>query len=170
MPNKSIMVRFLLQTFYHSYFLSGVPSPLWQSWGYRWEISTTVINFLRNGKIEKQIIFLIFSDLWSAGITEIPRPGSLVGPTFACLMGRSFHNIKFGDRFWYENGGWKSSFTVEQINEIRKVKLSRILCDNSDSLQTVQVHSYRQQPEIQNIFNLNLKCILSGAFYGFTRS
>ena len=28
MPNKSIMVRFLLQTFYHSYFLSGVPSPL----------------------------------------------------------------------------------------------------------------------------------------------
>ena len=88
------------------------------------------------------INFLIFLDLWSAGITEIPRPGSLVGPTFACVMGRSFHNLKFGDRFWYENGGWKSSFTVEQINEIRKVKLSRILCDNSDSLQTVQVHSH----------------------------
>ena len=63
----------------------------------------------------------------------------MVGPTFACVMGRTFHNIKFGDRFWYENDGWPSSFTGAQLVEIRKVKLSRILCDNSDSLQTVQV-------------------------------
>ena len=42
-------------------------------------------------------------------------------------------------RFWYENGGWPSSFTSDQLDEIRKVKLSRILCDNSDHLETVQV-------------------------------
>ena len=63
----------------------------------------------------------------------------MVGPTFACVMGRTFHNLKFGDRFWYENAGWPSSFSPDQLAEIRKVKLSRILCDNSDSLQTVQV-------------------------------
>ena len=98
-------------------------------------------------------------DLWSAGITEIPLPGAMVGPTFACIMGRSFHNLKHGDRsihtwlgfkfyvinvlhhrFWYENGGWPSSFTPDQLDEIRKVKLSRILCDNSDHLETVQVY------------------------------
>ena len=80
-------------------------------------------------------------ELFSAGLAENPVPGGLLGPTFTCIIGRQFHNIRVGDRFWYENGGWKSSFTVEQINEIRKVKLSHILCDNSDSLQTVQVHS-----------------------------
>ena len=38
-------------------------------------------------------------DLWSAGITERPLPGSMVGPTFACLIGKQFHNFRFGDRF-----------------------------------------------------------------------
>ena len=42
-------------------------------------------------------------------------------------------------RYWYENGGWPSSFTLEQLAEIRRVKLSRVLCDNSDDLETVQV-------------------------------
>jgi len=80
-------------------------------------------------------------DVWSAGISETPLPGSMVGPTFACLIGKQFHNFRFGDRFWYENGGWPSSFTVEQLNEIRKVKLSRIICDNGDDMSTMQVYA-----------------------------
>ena len=78
-------------------------------------------------------------DLWSAGVSEKPHPGSLIGPTFGCIMGRQFHDLKFGDRFFYENGGWPSSFTVEQLNEIRKIKLSRIVCDNTDEIDTIQV-------------------------------
>lgn len=80
-------------------------------------------------------------DLWTAGVAEKPLPGSMVGPTFACIIGKQFHNFKFGDRFWYENGGWPSSFTREQLNEIRKVKLSRVLCDNADDLENVQVYA-----------------------------
>ncbi len=80
-------------------------------------------------------------DLWSAGISEISLPGSMVGPTFACIIGKQFHNFRFGDRFWYENGGWPSSFTLEQLEEIRKVKLSRLLCDNGDEMESMQVYA-----------------------------
>ena len=68
----------------------------------------------------------------------------MVGPTLACLIGKQFHNFRHGDRFWYENGGWPSSFTLEQLAEIRRVKLPRVLCDNSDDLETVQVCSVDQ--------------------------
>jgi len=80
-------------------------------------------------------------DLWTAGITERPLPGSMVGPTFACIIGKQFHNFRYGDRFWYENGGWPSSFTQEQLTEIRRVKLSRVVCDNSDDVTDIQVYA-----------------------------
>ena len=45
-------------------------------------------------------------------------------------------------RFFYENGGWPSSFTLEQLQEIRKMTMSRLLCDNTDHVETVQVHAF----------------------------
>jgi peroxidase len=75
----------------------------------------------------------------SAGVSEKPLPGSMVGPTFGCLMAKQFHNLRFGDRYWYENGGWPSSFTLEQLAEIRKIKLSRLICDNTDEMDSIQV-------------------------------
>ena len=50
-------------------------------------------------------------DLWSAGISERPIPGSMVGPVFGCIMGETFKNLRHGDRFWYEHSGWPSTFT-----------------------------------------------------------
>ncbi|XP_063586936.1 uncharacterized protein LOC134764285 [Penaeus indicus] len=81
-------------------------------------------------------------DLWSGGVSERPLPGSMVGPTFSCLIGLTFKELRYGDRFWYENrGGYDSDFTLEQLEEIRKVKLSRIICDNSDDIKTMQVYA-----------------------------
>jgi hypothetical protein len=106
-------------------------------------------------------------DLWSAGVSERPLPGSMVGPVFGCIMGETFKNLRLGDRFWFENAGQPSSFSqgknsirkmlicsfttanktiklcsthADQVNEIRKVKLSRVICDNSDHIETVQVY------------------------------
>jgi hypothetical protein len=33
-------------------------------------------------------------DMWSAGISETSLPGSMVGPTFACIIGKQFHNFR----------------------------------------------------------------------------
>ncbi|CAL4121104.1 unnamed protein product, partial [Meganyctiphanes norvegica] len=80
-------------------------------------------------------------DLWSGGVSERPQPGSMVGPTFACLIGLTFKELRYGDRFWYENRGNPSSFSPDQLEEIRKVKLSRMICDNSDDIKTMQVYA-----------------------------
>uniref|UniRef100_A0A0N7ZBE7 Uncharacterized protein n=1 Tax=Scylla olivacea TaxID=85551 RepID=A0A0N7ZBE7_SCYOL len=80
-------------------------------------------------------------DLWSGGVSERPLPGSMIGPTFSCLIGLTFKELRFGDRFWYENQGFPSQFTPDQLEEIRKVKLSRVICDNSDDIKTVQVYA-----------------------------
>lgn len=74
-------------------------------------------------------------DLYTGALSEKPINGSILGPTLTCLILDQFVRVKYGDRFWYENPNW---FTLEQLNEIRKSSLSRIICDNSDNVSEVQ--------------------------------
>ncbi len=57
-------------------------------------------------------------DLFPAAMAEIPLDGALVGPTFACLIGKQFQLLKVGDRFWHEaeNKGkqLRTAFTLGQ--------------------------------------------------------
>lgn len=50
-------------------------------------------------------------DLWSGGVSEKPAKGSMVGPTFSCIIASQFSLLKKGDRFWYELPDQPSSFT-----------------------------------------------------------
>ncbi|XP_059469359.1 peroxidase-like [Neocloeon triangulifer] len=77
-------------------------------------------------------------DLWSAGICERPLPGGMVGPTFSCIISRSFRQLRRADRFWYENPDHPGAFTPGQLKSIKRMTFARMLCDNSDNIQTVQ--------------------------------
>ncbi|XP_011505664.1 PREDICTED: peroxidasin-like protein [Ceratosolen solmsi marchali] len=81
-------------------------------------------------------------DLVTGALSETPLSGSVLGPTFICLLGRTFHNARFGDRYWYENGKTPGTFTPEQLQEIRKTTMARILCDNGDRLKHVQPRAF----------------------------
>ncbi|GBP68370.1 Thyroid peroxidase [Eumeta japonica] len=79
-------------------------------------------------------------DLWSGGVSERPLPGSMLGPTFACIIATQFSYSRRGDRFWFELPNQPSSFTTEQLAEIRKSRLARVICDNTDIIDTVQLY------------------------------
>ncbi|XP_058801088.1 peroxidasin-like [Phymastichus coffea] len=81
-------------------------------------------------------------DLVTGALSEVPVAGSVLGPTFICLIGRTFRNARVGDRYWYENGKSPGPFTPEQLKEIRKTTMARILCDNGDRLKQVQPRAF----------------------------
>jgi peroxidase len=104
-------------------------------------------------------------DAFTGGISEMPMEDALLGPTFAsklkifirelfmfyllifqihlfhfnlAIVARQFRDLKFGDRYYYENGDNPIiRFKVEQLNEIKKTSMARIVCDNIeiDSIQ-----------------------------------
>ncbi|CAG9787474.1 unnamed protein product [Diatraea saccharalis] len=76
-------------------------------------------------------------DLWVGGLLEEPVEGSVVGITFGHILADQFSRIKRGDRYFYENGPDVNpgAFTPSQLAEIKKVTLSRIICDNKDGIE-----------------------------------
>ncbi|KAJ0177584.1 hypothetical protein K1T71_006457 [Dendrolimus kikuchii] len=78
-------------------------------------------------------------DLWVGGLLEETVDGGIVGPTFAHIIGDQFSRLKKGDRYFYEYGPDVNpgAFTAGQLSEIKKVTLSRIICDNSDGIELV---------------------------------
>lgn len=93
-------------------------------------------------------------DLYIGGMVEDPVADGIVGPTMACIIGNQFSRLREGDRcgavirggdgpshksqphfrFWYQN---PATFTTDQLAELEKVTMARILCDNGDGFQSM---------------------------------
>ena len=98
-------------------------------------------------------------DLWVGGLGEIKVSGGLVGPTLACIFAKTFEALRDGDRFYYENPD--SLFTMQQRKEIEKTSLSRIICDNSDGIKSIQRNAFlagqeRKKCSSKSISRVNL--------------
>lgn len=99
-------------------------------------------------------------DFYTGGVSEIPISGGKVGPLFACIIGLQFKALKYGDRFFYESNNANVKFTPQQLAEIRKTTMARVICDNTniDQLPT-DVFRKTKFPS-----NLNKRCNTFGKF------
>ncbi|KAF5271217.1 hypothetical protein FQA39_LY08224 [Lamprigera yunnana] len=94
-------------------------------------------------------------DLFSGGLAEKPVRGGLVGPTFACIIAQQFENLRKGDRFWYENGDFESSFTPAQLQQIRQITLAHVLCKSLNEIETIQPFVFLSS---DSAFNSRVSC------------
>ncbi|CAF1344594.1 unnamed protein product [Adineta steineri] len=91
-------------------------------------------------------------DLYVGGISERSVSGGIVGPTFACIIGDEFKNLRRGDRFFYETQNPNIRFTSDQLNEIRRVSLSSILCETVKDMDAIQIDALRMPNHSDNPF------------------
>ncbi|XP_033761418.1 myeloperoxidase-like [Pecten maximus] len=69
-------------------------------------------------------------DLYAGAMSETAIKNGIVGPTFACIIGYQFQQLKLGDRFWYEYNLGRRGLNPAQLSEIRKSSLAKIICNN----------------------------------------
>ncbi|XP_049964849.1 peroxidase-like isoform X2 [Schistocerca serialis cubense] len=77
------------------------------------------------------------------GALENNIPGTLMGPTFLCLMVNQFLLSQKSDRFFYLNRKQEYPFTEGQIKEIKKASIARLMCDHT-GVQKIQKQAFLQ--------------------------
>ncbi|KAK7576086.1 hypothetical protein V9T40_012372 [Parthenolecanium corni] len=89
-------------------------------------------------------------DYYVGGLMEKPLPDATLGQSFACIQAESFFRWKFGDRLFYEFQ--QTKFTHAQLNTIRKVTMSKIICLTHPWLKSTQKNSFliesSQNPQV----------------------
>merc|ERR1712038_1596377 len=71
-------------------------------------------------------------DLYPAAIAENPVDrDALLGPTFSCLIGLQFHNLKYGDRFFFTHRNSNLNYLKKFMDAMELRTLSDIICDNT---------------------------------------
>jgi len=83
-------------------------------------------------------------DLYVGGFLEAAHGDSILGPVFKCIIGDQFARLKKGDRFFYDlNVDRNVAFSLQQLDEVRKTSLARIICDNTDELDSIQPLAFK---------------------------
>ena len=80
-------------------------------------------------------------------------------------------SLKIGDRFYFEhNSDVNVAFTEKQLNEIRKSSIARIICDNTEKIERIQVKAMRVPGEENEIVSCDkLPTVNLTAFKGGPR-
>lgn len=83
-------------------------------------------------------------DLWVGGLLEKAVEDGIVGQTFSEIIADQFTRFKNGDRYYYEYNQKvnPTGFRPEQLQQIRKTTMARLICDNADHLHAVPLSAF----------------------------
>ncbi|KAI5728056.1 hypothetical protein M8J77_010932 [Diaphorina citri] len=77
-------------------------------------------------------------DLYVGGLYERPtKDGGLFGPTFRNLVAEQFYRWKHGDRYFLTFANQSGSFTLEQLDELRKTSSGWLFCQGGNDISLV---------------------------------
>ena len=112
-------------------------------------------------------------DVFPGSIAEGPFPGSVLGSVNTHIILKQMGKFRSGDRFWYERDDHLTAFTLKQLDEIRKVTMARVMCDNLDGATRIQrwvfktIKSRRSVVDCADLDYVDLKEFSQGNFYLF---
>ncbi|XP_072949861.1 peroxidase-like [Epargyreus clarus] len=81
-------------------------------------------------------------DLLAGVWVEKLIPGGYVPETFYFMTVEQLLRIVRSDRHWYERPNRPHAFTIEQLAEIRKASMARLLCDVGDTVSHIQPRAF----------------------------
>ena len=94
-------------------------------------------------------------DLYLGGFLEAAHEDSILGPVFKCIIGDQFARIKKGDKFFHDLGvDQQRAFTLSQLDQIRKTSMARIICDNTDDVDSIQPLAFKTATSRSNAVRL----------------
>ena len=112
-------------------------------------------------------------DVFPGSIAEGPFPGSVLGSVNTHIILKQMGKFRSGDRFWYERNDHLTAFTLKQLDEIRKVTMARVMCDNLDGATRIQrwvfktIKSRQRVVDCADLDYVDLKEFSQGNFYLF---
>ena len=88
-------------------------------------------------------------NLFPVGIAEANDGKKFLGRAFGCILGKTFQELREGDRFYYEND---EVVTAIQQREVRKMTMARVMCLTLRDI-TNDVPLVRIQRNVFDVFN-----------------
>ncbi|CAG4966592.1 unnamed protein product [Parnassius apollo] len=80
----------------------------------------------------------LIAGIWLEKLIE----GGNVPPTLYCVVVEQLLRVIASDRHWYERPKRPNAFTNEQLQEIRKATVARLLCDVGDKVTSIQRQAF----------------------------